>query len=238
MVAIHRFARTWQRRIDGYLVSTEFFRRVFIEGGLPPEKLMVRPHCVLEDPGARSSADGGYALFVGRLATEKGVGLLLRAWEELKGIPLRIRGEGPLSTAVETFASTTDHTRTVQLVGRLSRSAMYDLMRGARVLIVPSVGLYETFALVVIEAFACGTPVIVSNLGATAELVADGQTGLHFDAGSHEDLARKVAWAWAHPRELEKMGRAGRRAYERRHSGEAGYTRLMEIYESVLRARS
>ncbi len=77
-----------------YVASTPFYRRKFIEAGFPEEKIVVKPHFV-EDPGITHS-DGGYVLFVGRLSTEKGVQSLLRAWEKLNHIPLKIRGEGPL----------------------------------------------------------------------------------------------------------------------------------------------
>jgi len=83
-------------------------------------------------------------------------------------------------------------------------------MKGARFLVWPSAGYYETFGLVPIEAFACGTPVIASRSGAMQELVADGNTGLHFEPNNAEDLAAKVEWAWNHPREMKVMGKAGR----------------------------
>jgi glycosyltransferase involved in cell wall biosynthesis len=65
---------------------------------------------------------------------------------------------------------------------------------------------YETFGLVVIEAFDCGTPAIVSRIGALAELVRDGETGLLFEPGNPRDLADKLAWAHSHPERMAACG--------------------------------
>lgn len=83
-------------------------------------------------------------------------------------------------------------------------------MRQASYLVVPSV-CYENFPLKVVEAFASGLPVIASRLGAMAELVGDGSTGLLFEPGNADDLAEKMACAEAHPVDLTRMGRPARR---------------------------
>ena len=95
-------------------------------------------------------------------------------------------------------------------------------MLNAAFVVVPS-RVYETFGRVAVEAFACGTPVIASRLGALAEIVADGRTGLHFTPGDAADLAAKVAWAWAHPEEMAAMGRRARAEYEARYTPERNY---------------
>jgi glycosyltransferase involved in cell wall biosynthesis len=96
---------------------------------------------------------------------------------------------------------------------------------------------YETFGRVAAEAFACGVPVIASRLGAIAEIVEDGSTGLHFTPGDPGDLAAKVEWAWTHPDAMEDMGCAARREYEAKYTAERNYPMLMEIYDHVLRQR-
>ena len=91
---------------------------------------------------------------------------------------------------------------------------------------------YEMVTL--IEAFACGVPVIASRLGAMEEIVADGRTGLHFTPGDADDLAAKVKWAWLHPPEMEEMGRAARTEYEGKYTAAPSYEILMDIYHQVL----
>lgn len=230
----HRLVGTWTRVVDCYLASTEFYRQLFIEGGLPASRIKVKQHFVAPDPGARNEAIGQYALYVGRLAPEKGIHTLLAAWQRLD-IPLKIRGSGQLLPFVQQAIK---HTDSLELIERLSVPELYALMKGARFLVWPSEGLYETFGLVAVEAFACGIPVVGSNLGVMAEIVTDGVTGLHFNAGDPESLAERVEWAWAHPDEMLTLGRSAREEYERKYTAERNGELLEEIYERLADSNS
>jgi glycosyltransferase involved in cell wall biosynthesis len=108
-------------------------------------------------------------------------------------------------------------------------------MKRAAFLLFPS-EFYETFGLTIIEAFACGVPVIVSRLGGMMEIVENGKTGLHFTPGNAMDLASKVEWAWAHQREMETMGRAARAEYEAKYTAERNYQLLVEVYRRARNA--
>jgi glycosyltransferase involved in cell wall biosynthesis len=232
-LAIHWQLRTWNRLVDRFIVCTDFYRRKFVEAGLPAEKIAVKPHFV-EDYGV-GPTNGAYALFVGRLAPEKGVDTLLKAWTKLSRIPLRVRGAGPLEGSVQRL--TEESGGAVQLLPRLAKSELVGLMQGARFLVWPSEGYYETFGYVAVEAFSCGIPVVASRVGVAEEIVEDGRTGLHFAPSDPQDLAAKVEWAWAHPAEMQAMGRAARAEYESKYTAERNYPMLMEIYRKVLRAR-
>src|ERR1700691_5565501 len=214
MLAVHWQLKTWEKMITVYIVSTPFYRRKFIEAGFPEERLALKPHFV-EDPGLAHN-DRGYALFVGRLSTEKGVQTLLRAWEKLPHIPLKIRGEGPLLPEVSEVARKSRGS--VEIVPRLDRNGLNDLMSGARFLIWPSQGYYETFGYVAVEAFSCGVPVIASRVGVAEEIVQDQRTGLHFASDDPDDLAAKAEWAWSHPKEMDEMGRIARAEYEAKYT--------------------
>jgi len=233
MLTIHWQLRTWNRLVDRFIVCTDFYRRKFVEAGLPAEKIAVKPHFV-EDYGVRPTART-YALFVGRLAPEKGVDTLLKAWRKLSRIPLGVRGEGPLEGNVQRLAE--ESGGAVQLLSRLARSELVGLMQGARFLVWPSEGYYETFGYVAAEAFSCGIPVVASRVGVAEEIVEDGRTGLHFTPGDPQDLAAKVEWAWTHPAEMEAMGRAARAEYEGKYTAERNYPMLMEIYRKALGAK-
>jgi glycosyltransferase involved in cell wall biosynthesis len=226
MLALHWQLKTWENLISIYVASTPFYRHKFIEAGFPEEKIVVKPHFV-EDPGI-AHYDGGYALFVGRLMQEKGIRTLLGAWERLGNIPLKIRGEGPLLPEVLEVAP--DVADSMEVIPRLAREGLNKLLSGARFLIWPSEGYYETFGYVAVEAFSCGVPVIASRIGVAQELVHDQHTGLHFTSGDPNDLASKVAWAWSHPNEMNAMGRAARAEYEAKYTPKRNYPMLMDIY--------
>jgi glycosyltransferase involved in cell wall biosynthesis len=232
MLAVHRRLSTWTHLVDCYIALTEFGRRKFIEGGLPAEKIAVKPHFVFRDPGVRDTR-GEYALFAGRLAEEKGLPTLLAAWERMRNpVPLEIVGDGPLRPTLQNQA----HRRmmgSIHFCGWMSPDRTLATIKQARFLVLPS-ECYETFGLVAIEAFACGVPVIASRLGAMEEIVEDGRTGLGFTPGDPEDLAAKVEWAWTHPKEMEAMGRAARAEYEAKYTADRDYQTLMEIYERAI----
>jgi glycosyltransferase involved in cell wall biosynthesis len=106
-------------------------------------------------------------------------------------------------------------------------------MSAAEFLIMPSIW-YETFGMVIAEAFASGLPIIASNLGAMAEIVDDGVTGLLFEAGNAEELGEKVEWAIAHPDEMREMGKNARIEFERKYTAESNLTQLITIYRDAI----
>jgi glycosyltransferase involved in cell wall biosynthesis len=231
MLSVHRFLGTWEKSVTSYIALTEFGREKFIAGGLPAEKIVVKPNFVSHDPGERTQ-HGKHGLFVGRLSREKGLSVLLRAWARLpRNYALHVVGDGPQRARLEAEARELG-LHNVLFLGRLPRNETIEAMKSARCLVVPS-GWYETFGLCIAEAFACGTPVICSRLGAMQELVSNGRTGLHFTAGDSEDLAEQIAWAWSHPSEINAMGRAGRAEYQAKYTPERNYSRLMEIYSNA-----
>jgi glycosyltransferase involved in cell wall biosynthesis len=228
MLTVHRAVGTWRRKVDLYIALSEFARRKFIEGGLPASRIVVKPNFVSPDPGI-GTASGKYALFVGRLSAEKGIAVLESAWKELSHIPLLVAGDGPLAGMKWPWGAT--------WIGRQPHEKILTLMREARVLIFPS-ECYEGAPMTILEAFACGLPVIASNLGSMAEMITHQRTGLLFTPGDAADLARKVRWAFDHPDAVEGMRAAARREFEEKYTAETNYKMLIGIYEDAIeRAR-
>jgi glycosyltransferase involved in cell wall biosynthesis len=230
MLTTHRVLRTWTEMVDAYVALTEFARRKFVEGGLPAEKMVVKPNFVYPDPGP-GEGRGGYALFVGRLSPEKGVGTLLAAWERLdRPVPLKVVGDGPLR---EQVVEAPDRHPCVEYLGYRPAEEVHGLMKEASMLVFPS-EWYETFGRVAAEAFATATPVIAADIGAIAELVEHGHTGLRFRPGDPEDLAAQVGWFLSHPEEHARMRREARAEFEAKYTAERNHQMMMEIYESAL----
>ena len=98
---------------------------------------------------------------------------------------------------------------------------------------MPSTGI-ESFGLVAIEAFSCGTPVIASRHGSLAEIIKHGKTGLLVKPGDHQELAHAIAWAESHPYEMKKMGQAAYKDYLEHYTSESNYKILMEIYNKTI----
>lgn len=228
MLTTHRLLQSW-RQVSLYIALTEFARRKYVEGGLPADRLTVKPNFVRSDPEVGTHR-GGYALFVGRLSSEKGIEVLLDAWQKLETpFPLKIVGDGPLSGLLA------EPREGIEWLGRQTAGDVVSLMKGASFLVSPS-QCYETFGLTIAEAFATGLPVIASRLGAAAELVTDGRTGLHFDSIDAVDLAGKVSWAARHPEAIAGMAEAARREYLEKYTADRNYRMLTEIYQRVITA--
>lgn len=226
MLTVHRAMKTWTEMVDVYVCLSEFAKQKFIEGGVSASKIVVKPNFVNFDSGV-GSGSGGYALFVGRLSSEKGLDTLLAAWEHLSiHIPLKIVGDGPLADSV---AQIVKRLPQVEWLGRKSLTEVYALMGEAMFLVFPS-KWYETFGRVAIEAFAKGTPVIAADIGAISEIVVNGRTGLHFQPGVAEDLVDKVKWVLANREKLSQMRIEARLEFEAKYTAQKNYEQLIEIY--------
>jgi glycosyltransferase involved in cell wall biosynthesis len=233
MLTAHRALGTWRKLVDVYVALSEFERCKLIEGGLPADKIMIKSNFAYPDPGP-GAGTGGYAVFVGRLSAEKGVQTLLEAWQHLGGsLPLKVVGDGPIAAVVQEAAA---KDATIQWLGNLPLEDVYAVVGEATFLVLPS-QCYETFGRVAMEAFAKGTPVIASKMGAMAEIVDDGRTGLHFNTGDPVDLAAKVRQILAERTVLVQMRQAARQAFDRNFTADSNHKTLMAIYEKALSAR-
>jgi glycosyltransferase involved in cell wall biosynthesis len=226
MITIHKALQTWKKKITVYIALTEFARSKFIEGGLPADKVVVKPNFVSPDSGL-GKGDGGYALFVGRLTPEKGIGTLLEAWSKIGSkFPLEIIGDGPMAPEVAKAASEGSG---IRWLGWLPRERALARMKQASVLIVPSTW-YEAFGMVIIEAFSMGLPVIASKIGAMSALIDHGRTGLHFVAGDGLDLAAQVQHFRDRFERGDYMRGQARLEFEAKYTGELNYRQLIQIY--------
>lgn len=227
---LHRLLRTWSRAVDVFIAPTAFTRGMLVAGGLPADRIAVKPHFVNPDPGVGSFA-GGYALYAGRLAVDKGVSTLLAAWRRLGArLPLTIVGDGPLAAQVQ---DATRHLPQVAWAGHQPHSYVQQLIRQAAVIIAPSIA-FETFGQVIIEAYAAGVPVIACEGGAAMDLVQHGSTGLLAKRGDVDDLVAQVEWLLAHPDAARAMRSAARAAYETQFTADLNAQMLSEIYEQAL----
>jgi glycosyltransferase involved in cell wall biosynthesis len=237
MLTLHRLLGTWREKVDAFLCSTNFYRDLFAQVGLPLEKLFVVPHFV-EQATVPVSGDGetrNYALFVGRLDPEKGVKNLLDGWRHLN-IPLKIRGDGQLEEYAKEYVKEYNM-KTVEFIGRLDEIELRSLIGNARFLVMPSEGYYETFGMVIVEAFSLSVPVLASNIGVATEMVSAQKTGVMFEPGNPSDLAFKAQWMWDHPSELAIMGRNAYQEYKKRFTPEKCLDNLLDVYRWVLSKR-
>lgn len=233
MTIMHRLLRTWQNCVDRYIALSHFSAKKFVAGGLPAEKIVVKPNFIAPDPGPRNGA-GKYAIFVGRLAREKGLDTLLEAWDQLGDVmPLKIVGAGPLDSMVRERAA---RNRGIEILGSQPIDEVIRYVGDAACLVLPS-GLYENCPKTMLEAYAVGTPVVASRLGALAEMVDHETTGLHFEPRNALDLAAQIRRLASDASLRESMRISARRRYEDLYTAESNYRQLMDIYQQACRSR-
>lgn len=224
MVSLHRGLGTWQNKVTRYIALNHFCRNKFIEGGLPAERIVIKPNFVDFLPPI--AVDRKDFLFVGRLSAEKGIDTLIAASRMVEAACVQVAGTGPEAGLLASVPN-------INALGALSRDEVRLRMCGAIALVMPSIW-YETFGMVAIEAFAAGLPVIASRIGSLAALVEDRVTGLLFEPGDPASLADVMRWALEHPAEMVSMGKAARAHYEANFTAERNYQQLLAIYEGAI----
>jgi glycosyltransferase involved in cell wall biosynthesis len=232
MAAVHKWLGTWQKVVDRYITPSAFARNKLIHSSfnVNANKISVKPNFI-PDPGPGSASERkNYFLFVGRLASEKGVNVLLEAWKELGDQKVVIAGSGPESAEL---MSAYGHLNNISFAGHKNKHEVIGLMKECRALIFPSIW-YEGLPMTIIEAFATGTPIIASDLGAMSEMITTGENGLLFQAGNAQSLRQSVhEFNSIVLNGGQTLYNGARKAYVERYHPEKCYDEVMKIYSSV-----
>lgn len=231
---IHRNHRVRTRRdpVSMYLALTRFAAGRLMSAGIPAGRIAIKPNFVdLPGDAASAIARSDRFVFVGRLAEEKGVRVLLDAWRGLPDIPLLVVGDGPLRGELEAYAR--QYALQVEFVGARERGIVQGLVRSARAAIVPSLCFEGGVPLTLLEALAAGTPVVASRLGGIPELVTHGADGLLFEAGDAGQLAAQARRLNADPLLRTTLAESGLQTVQRVHGRQASLDALVGLYAAV-----
>lgn len=225
--ALH--APLYRAGVARFLVPSPYMRDLVVESGeVPKEKLEVIPLGVERPVREATPADSTSIVFFGRLAPEKGVVDLLKAWEQA-ALPepwrLWIAGDGSLRPGLEAR-----NVRGVHFVGRLDPDPLSELLISAAAVVVPSTSP-ETFGLSAAEAMAHGLPVLVSDQGNLPHLVGtSGQTLPAADPTAWGVALRNLA---ASPQERIRLGRLGRERVAKEFAPDVATRRIFAAYASA-----
>jgi len=233
MLNINRSRGVYSDWVDRYISLTPLARDRLIRGGLPADKIVIKPN-VLRDPPEVGDGSGGYALYVGRLTREKGIHTLIDAWARVD-YPLLVAGEGPLRSSLEQRRN--ESKSNIQFLGFKKRDDIMLLMQNATMLIIPS-ECYEGFPVTVLEGLAAGTPLLVSALGALDELVQAPEHCYKFKAGDANDLSNVATALLSDSSRLQAMRLANRSLFDRRYSLSQSISNLEKIYHDVIARRN
>ena len=174
--------------------------------------------------------DGRLAVFVGRLAAEKELDLLLAAWPEVErrtGLRLVIVGDGPARRRLQALPGSGAH---LWLPFERNRERLADLLAAVDLYVAPC--SIETFGLSALEALACGTPIFSADRGGVAETVARSGGGAVFASGDRGALIGAAERLLG--QNLTLLGQRGRAYAETHHGWDRVLTQLFDVYRSIL----
>lgn len=232
ITGIHKIRATWKNKVSTYITLNEFSRSKLLHSslGVPEHKMITKPNFI-PDPGEGNSDRENFFLFAGRIAKEKGVHVLAKAFTYMPGYKIIIAGDGPERKLLQENFSPYSN---IFFTGQMEKKQVNEYMKKCKAFICPSIW-YEGAPLTIIEAFATGTPVIASRLGSMVESIIDGYNGLHFTAGDADDLRKKIELFIKETEQNSMFYKNARQTYREKYHEDIHYNAVLKIYEDAIR---
>lgn len=228
---VHKLLQIYERHVDVFISPSEFLKDKLHEYGIENSTIHL-PNFINSEEFEPRYAPGNYCFYFGRLAGEKGVRTLLEAMTHNKPYPLHIAGSGPDEAYLKDYVKE-NNLSTVTFLGYLAREDLIPQIQQSTFTLFPSEG-YENYPMTILESFACGKPVIGSDIGAIPELIKDGWNGLLFQPGDSRKLAEKIQWMFDNPQKVVTMGKNGRQQIENANEPDRHYRHTMAIYSRLV----
>jgi len=220
------------QKIGGYICLTEFAKKLLLQSEIPEQAIHVCPNHIDTSAFTPQYGGGRFVLYLGGLYRDKGVMTVAKAFRQLPHIPLKFVGTGDAEQELRDYIQE-HHLSNVEIVGFKSGQEKLEYLRNSMFTIVAS-HCYETFGLVVLEAFASGKPVVASAIGALPYIIEPQETGLLVQPQDADDLAAKVRWLYEHPDQIDSMGRKARAQVERKYDSRFRFASLHAIFSEVI----
>lgn len=228
---LHNKIGTW-KFCNRYIVLSEHAKKLFLDSklGLSKNQIVVKPNfCSVPKLEVQKRTEN--FLYIGRLSEEKGMMLLLEVFSSCP-YQITIAGDGLLKEEVLRYSSQYPN---IKYLGVLDKKEVFTLLQSCSALVFPSIWL-EGMPLTIIEAFACGLPVISSKLGAMETMIVPGYNGLHFEPQNKEDFKSKLSFWYDLDEDKKSAYRSNaRKAYEENYTPDQNLNQLLNIYNEVIK---
>lgn len=221
--------------VSHFICPTQFTQKIFRRANFRyMDKLIYLPHIVQTNNSYLSISDSEKKtiVYAGRLIRQKGVWTLIRAAQLIPDIPIRIYGDGELLHELVDFCEE-NKIENVKFMGWVTQEVMQGVFLKAAALVFPS-EWYEITGLSILEAAAAGTPAIVSDNSAMAEVVINDKTGKVFKMGDPVSLANCIRFIINDASAARQMGLLAREQLLGVHDPETHYLKLMHIYQKSI----
>jgi len=218
------------------VVTSEFMKKILLYNGFQEKIINIIPLFThlpdLEKQGV--SNNDSFILSLGRLAPEKGMDFLIRAFSAIKGtVRLVILGDGPVLEDLKILAKELGISGRVSFPGWLCHNELEAFFRKCKLVVVPSISP-ESFGLVGIEAMSYQKPVVAFDVGGISEWLKDGKTGFMVSPRNEKELAEKIAFLLQRPDIAEQMGKEGRMIVVKHFAPEIHLRSLMAFFEETI----
>lgn len=219
--------------LSSYIAVSRRQRELLIQSGIPEDKIRVIPHFIRQKPVPIPDAPRRDVLYAGRLAPEKGVFQLVRAWELLPppGRTLYLMGDGPLRGELEHYVSSR-RLESIRLTGFIPHEEQGTVRASCGVAVAPSLW-EETFGMVVLESWLHGTPVIVTPCGGLPELITHDRNGWIAREPSADALAETLHTALEEEERWPAMGINGQQLLDSTYSPAAWLQSITDLFEEL-----
>ena len=227
---VHRATNAYDP-VQVFICPSRFLAGKIAEAGVYPDRLRVLSNFVDARSVAPKARPGGEAVYVGRLREEKGVDVLVKAMRHLRQHRLDVVGDGPERGRLEALAAECAPGR-VRFHGSVAKDRVLELTRSAAVAVMPS-RCHDNQPMAVLEAFACGVPVVATELGGLPELVQQDRFGQTVPADDPAAMAGAMAELLDDPERAFQVGQAARGHAQRQFAPERHLEQLEALYGSV-----
>ena len=233
--AYHRIRRSFYKQIDKYICLNSSQIELLDNAGFDSSKVVKKYNFIYEPDVQIEAAQSTYPLperyvvYYGRIGEEKGIRILMNAWDSIKDIPLVVMGDGPLAGEFKKWAQ---NRQNVIYLGYTKRDTCLSIVRGAEFVLFPSIW-YEGCSMVEIEAESLGKAIVATDIGFSAEIITDYVNGIKFPLGDYQALEKASRALWENPVETDSMGLNARDQYDELFRPEKNYNQLVEIYNQM-----
>ncbi len=230
-VYIHKKLNTW-RNIDRILTFSEFGKQLLLRSTLQlqAQNIAIKPNFALESFDTNHSEKKDYFVYIGRLSEEKGIESLLGAFSKCS-YTLKIFGDGPLAQKVIHAAQLHPN---ILYGGFQNKETLHHHLSESQALLVPSIW-FEGMPMTVLEAFACGTPVIASRIGILEEMISDGKNGLLFEPNNEKSIIAAIqSWQTLSTEEKKVISENCKKDFSANYSSQKNVSLLEQIYQEAI----
>jgi glycosyltransferase involved in cell wall biosynthesis len=243
---VEGYVNRWRRfydDVDIFVAPSEFMRKICVTYGIPAEKIVILRNVLnFRSYPEQIVPKSHFFLYMGRIAPEKGLPVLIVAVQKLKERNMLgewhcvIAGKGPEEKKLRDLVQKEGLADVISFAGFHQKGSRewFMLMQQAAVAVLPSVW-YDNSPIAISESMACTTPVIVSDAGGTKEMIEDGVSGYVFQSENVTDLADKMQKFIDDPSLCDRMGVSARERVFAINNEKTYYTRLMDIYDKAIK---